>query len=29
LKNLPEPIKNSRPYLRTFAGISRDIEQTQ
>ncbi|MDZ4211695.1 MAG: hypothetical protein U1C59_08275, partial [Methylotenera sp.] len=27
LKNLPEPIKNSRPYLRTFAGISRDIEQ--
>lgn len=29
LKNLPEPIKNSRPYLRTLAGISRDIEQTQ
>lgn len=29
LKNLPEPIKNSRPYLRTFAGVSRDIELTQ
>lgn len=29
LKNLPDSIKNSRPYLRTFAGISRDIEQTQ
>jgi type II secretory pathway predicted ATPase ExeA len=26
LKNLPMPIKNSRPYLRTFAGINKDIE---
>ncbi|MDP3087565.1 MAG: AAA family ATPase [Methylotenera sp.] len=29
LKNLPEPIKNNRPYLRTLAGINRDIEQAQ
>ena len=29
LKNLPVPIKNSRPYLRTFAGINKDIEQMQ
>jgi type II secretory pathway predicted ATPase ExeA/septal ring-binding cell division protein DamX len=29
LKNLPVPIKNSKPYLRTFAGINKDIEQTQ
>jgi septal ring-binding cell division protein DamX len=29
LKNLPVPIKNNRPYLRTFAGINKDIEQTQ
>jgi MSHA biogenesis protein MshM len=29
LKNLPAPIKNNRPYLRTFAGINKDIEQTQ
>jgi type II secretory pathway predicted ATPase ExeA/septal ring-binding cell division protein DamX len=29
LKNLPESIKNNKPYLRTFAGIGRDIEQTQ
>lgn len=29
LKNLPTPIKNNKPYLRTFAGINKDIEQTQ
>ncbi len=29
LKNLPVPIKNNKPYLRTFAGINKDIEQTQ
>ncbi len=29
LKNLPTPIKNNKPYLRTFAGINRDIDQTQ
>ncbi|MDI1308213.1 MAG: AAA family ATPase [Methylotenera sp.] len=29
LKNLPSPIKNNKPYLRTFAGIIRDIDQTQ
>jgi MSHA biogenesis protein MshM len=29
LKNLPTPIKNSKPYLRTFAGINKDIEQAQ
>jgi type II secretory pathway predicted ATPase ExeA/septal ring-binding cell division protein DamX len=29
LQNLPLVIKNNKPYLRTFAGINRDIEQTQ
>lgn len=29
LKNLPAPIKNNKPYLRTFAGINKDIEQMQ
>lgn len=29
LKNLPLPIKNNKPYLRTFAGIIRDIDQKQ
>ena len=29
LKNLPSQIKNDRPYLRTLAGINKDIEQTQ
>jgi len=29
LKNLPAPIKSNKPYLRTFAGINKDIEQTQ
>jgi len=29
LKNLPVPIKNNKPYLRTFAGINKDIDQTQ
>ena len=29
LKNLPETIKNNRPYLRTLAGVSKDIEQVQ
>jgi len=29
LKNLPEPIKSNRPYLRTLAGINRDVEQAQ
>jgi septal ring-binding cell division protein DamX len=29
LKNLPTPIKNNKPYLRTFAGINKDIDQTQ
>jgi type II secretory pathway predicted ATPase ExeA/septal ring-binding cell division protein DamX len=29
LKNLPVSIKNNKPYLRTFAGINKDIEQTQ
>ncbi|MES2182021.1 MAG: AAA family ATPase [Pseudomonadota bacterium] len=28
LKNLPSQIKNDRPYLRTLAGINKDIEQT-
>lgn len=29
LQNLPIPIKNNRPYLRTVAGINRDIEQAE
>jgi type II secretory pathway predicted ATPase ExeA/septal ring-binding cell division protein DamX len=29
LQNLPISIKNNKPYIRTFAGINRDIEQTQ
>ncbi|MEO7344477.1 MAG: AAA family ATPase [Methylotenera sp.] len=29
LRNLPALIKNDRPYLRTLAGINKDIEQTQ
>ena len=29
LKNLPTPIKNNKPYLRTFAGINKDIDQKQ
>lgn len=29
LQNLPIPIKNNRPYLRTVAGINRDIEQAK
>jgi MSHA biogenesis protein MshM len=29
LQNLPNSIKNNKPYIRTFAGINRDIEQTQ
>jgi len=29
LKNLPTSIKNNKPYLRTFAGINKDIDQTQ
>ena len=29
LQNLPTSIKNNKPYLRTFAGINKDIEQTQ
>lgn len=29
LKDLPTDIKNNRPYLRTFAGIKKDIEQKQ
>ena len=29
LKNLPSQIKNDRPYLRTLAGINKDIEQAQ
>ena len=29
LKNLPASIKNNKPYLRTFAGINKDIDQTQ
>lgn len=29
LKELPAMIKNNRPYLRTFAGIKKDIEQKQ
>lgn len=29
LKELPAIIKNNRPYLRTFAGIKKDIEQKQ
>ena len=26
LNNLPSNIKNNRPYLRTLAGINRDVE---
>ncbi len=29
LKDLPIPIKNNKPYLRTLAGIHKDIEQAQ
>ncbi len=29
LKDLPADIKSNRPYLRTFAGIKKDIEQKQ
>ncbi len=29
LRNLPYQIKNDHPYLRTLAGINKDIEQTQ
>jgi MSHA biogenesis protein MshM len=29
LRNLPSQIKNDRPYLRTLAGINKDIEQAQ
>ncbi|HYN54931.1 MAG TPA: AAA family ATPase [Methylotenera sp.] len=29
LRNLPYQIKNDRPYLRTLAGINKDIEQAQ
>jgi MSHA biogenesis protein MshM len=29
LQNLPTPIKNNRPYLRTLAGVNKDIEQAQ
>ncbi len=29
LKSLPTPIKNNKPYLRTFAGINKDIDQAQ
>ena len=29
MKDLPIAIKNNRPYLRTFAGIKKDIEQQQ
>lgn len=29
LKDFPASIKNNRPYLRTFAGIKRDIERGQ
>ena len=29
LRELPEQIKNNRPYLRTVAGVRKDIEQVQ
>jgi MSHA biogenesis protein MshM len=29
LKGMPAQIKNNKPYLRTFAGINKDIEPTQ
>jgi septal ring-binding cell division protein DamX len=29
LKDFPASIKNNRPYLRTFAGIKKDIERGQ
>jgi len=29
LQSLPSPIKNNRPYLRTLAGINKEIEQAQ
>lgn len=29
LKDLPTPIKNNKPYLRTLAGIHKDVEQAQ
>lgn len=29
LQNLPTPIKNNRPYLRSLAGVNKDIEQAQ
>ncbi len=29
LKELPAPIRNNKPYLRTLAGINKDIEQAQ
>ena len=29
LSKLPSTIKNNRPYLRTFAGVNKDIEQMQ
>jgi len=29
MRDLPEPIKNNRPYLRTLAGVKKDIEQVQ
>lgn len=29
LRDMPSQIKNNRPYLRTLAGINKDIEQTQ
>jgi len=29
LENLPVPVKNNKPYLRTFAGINKDIQQAQ
>jgi septal ring-binding cell division protein DamX len=29
LKDLPAQIKNNKPYLRTFAGINKDIEPAQ
>lgn len=29
LKDLPEQIKSNRPYLRTFAGVKKDMEQVR
>lgn len=29
MRDLPEQIKNNRPYLRTLAGVKKDIEQAQ